>query len=82
MKTGFYSCCVCYLDLESFKDIMFYGKESTITEEVQAEQKTKELTKFKDLMVDDVGEGFSVSRGGGKGYQKNSKGDDERSTCA
>jgi len=63
---------VRYLDLESFKDTILHGKESTITEEVQVALRTKELTKSKDLIVDDIGEGFSVSRGGGKGYQKNS----------
>ena len=32
-------------------------------EEVQAALRTKELTKFKDLKVDDSGEGLNVSRG-------------------
>jgi len=49
---------------ENFKDAMLYGKEGTITlEEVQVALRTKELTKFKELKVDDSGEGLNVSRG-------------------
>ena len=43
---------------------MFYGKEGTITlKEAQVALRTKELTKFKELKVDDSGEGLNVSRG-------------------
>ncbi|MCI42010.1 hypothetical protein A2U01_0063245, partial [Trifolium medium] len=47
----------------------------TITlEEVQATLRTKKLTKFKDLKVDDSGEGLNVSKGrsenGGNGKGK------------
>ena len=49
---------------EHFKDAILYGKEGTTTlEEVRADLRTKELTKFKDLKVDDGGEGLNVSRG-------------------
>jgi len=37
-------------------DIILYGKEGTTTlEEVQSALRTKELTKFKDLKVDEGG---------------------------
>jgi len=43
---------------------MLYDKDGTITlNEVQAALRTKELTKFKWLKVDDSGEGLNVSRG-------------------
>jgi hypothetical protein len=43
---------------------MLSGKECTITlEEVQWALRTKELTKFKYLKVDDGGEGLNVSGG-------------------
>jgi hypothetical protein len=43
---------------------MLSGKECTITlEKVQSALRTKELTKFKYLKVDDGGEGLNVSRG-------------------
>jgi len=63
---------------ENFKDAMLYGKEGTITlEEVQVALRTKELTKFKELKVDDSGKGLNVSRGrsenGGNGKGKNSR---------
>ncbi|AET03341.2 hypothetical protein MTR_8g067970 [Medicago truncatula] len=45
---------------------MLNGKEDIVTlEEVQAELRTKALTKLKGLKVDDSGEGLSVSRGKG-----------------
>ena len=56
--------CALPRSFESFKDAMLYGKEGTVTlEEVQATLITKELTKSKDLRVDENNEGFSVSRG-------------------
>ncbi|MCI51491.1 cytochrome P450, partial [Trifolium medium] len=49
---------------ENFKDTVLYGKEGIVTmEEVQAVLRTKELTKFKDMKVDDSGEYLNVSRG-------------------
>jgi len=49
---------------EHFKDTILYGKEGTTTfEEVQSVLRTKELTKFKDLKVDEGGEGLNVARG-------------------
>jgi len=55
--------CALPRSFENFKDTMLYGKEGTITlEEVQATLRTKELTKFKELKVDDSGEGLNVSR--------------------
>ena len=70
--------CALPRSFENFKDTMLYGKEGTITlEEVQAALRTKELTKFKELKVDDSGEGLNVSRGRsenrGKGKGKNSR---------
>ena len=60
--------CALPRSFESFKDTMLYGKEGTVTlEEVQAALRTKELTKSKDLRVDENGEGLSVSRGNGGG---------------
>ena len=56
--------CALRRSFENFKDTMLYGKEGIITlEEVQAALRTKELTKFKELKVDDRGEGLNVSRG-------------------
>ena len=60
---------------ESFKDTMLYGKEGTVTlEEVQADLRTKELTKSKDWRIHESGEGLSVSRGnsGGRGNRRKS----------
>lgn len=52
---------------EHFKDTILYGKEGTTTlEEVQTDLRTKELTKFKDLKVDEGGEGLNVARGRGE----------------
>jgi len=60
--------CALPRSFESFKDTMLYGKEGIVTlEEVQAALRTKELTKSKDLRVDENGEGLSVSRGNGGG---------------
>jgi hypothetical protein len=53
-----------YKLLENFKDALFYGKEDTITlDGVQSTLRTKELTKFRDMKVDDSGEGLNISRG-------------------
>ncbi|AES75125.1 hypothetical protein MTR_6g026760 [Medicago truncatula] len=50
--------------IENFKDIILYGKEETTTlEEFQVALKTKELTKFKDMKVDEGGEGLNIIRG-------------------
>jgi len=70
--------CALPRSFENFKDTMLYGKEGTITlEEVQAVLRTKELTKFKELKVDDSGEGLNVSRwrseNRGNGKCKNSR---------
>ena len=67
---------LCALPI-SFKDIMIYGKEYTITlDEDQSTLRTKELKKLKDLEFDDSGEGLSVSRGrrGSRRNCGNSKG--------
>jgi len=59
---------VCSLprSFESFKDIVLYGKEGNVTfVEVQADLRTKELTKSKDLRENENNEGFNVSRGNG-----------------
>ena len=64
--------CAIPRSFKSFKDIMLYGKQGTITlEEVRASLRTKELTKSKDLRADENGEGLSVSKGnsGGRGNQ-------------
>src|SRR4030065_2125670 len=56
--------CALPKSLEHFKDTILYGEESTSTlEEVQSALRTKELTKFKDLRVDDGGEGLNASKG-------------------
>jgi len=58
--------CALPRSFESFKEIMLYGKDGTVTlEEVQAALRTKQLTKSKDLRADENGEGLSVSRGNG-----------------
>lgn len=47
-----------------FKDAILYGKEGTTTlEEVQTALRTKEMTMFKDIRVEESGEGLNVSRG-------------------
>lgn len=56
--------CSLPKSFEHFKDTILYGKEGTTTlEEVQSALRTKELTKFKDLKIDDGGEGLNVTRG-------------------
>lgn len=46
-----------------FKDVIFYGKEDTITlEEVQSTIRTNELTKIKELKIDDNDECLTISR--------------------
>jgi hypothetical protein len=55
---------------------MVYRKKGTAAlEEVQTTLRMKELTKFNNLKVDDIGEGLSVLRGrcGSIGNQANSK---------
>jgi len=49
--------CALPWSIESFKDIMLHGKEGTVTlEEVQADLRTKELTKSIDLRANENGE--------------------------
>jgi len=56
--------CSLSTSFEHFKDTTLYGKEdTTILEEVQVASRTKELTKFKDLKVDEGGECLNVARG-------------------
>jgi len=53
--------CALSRSFESFKDIILYGKEGTVTlEEVQAALRAKKLTKSKTLIADENGEGPSV----------------------
>ncbi|MCI59987.1 cytochrome P450, partial [Trifolium medium] len=53
---AFHLLCVLPRSLENFKDVLFYGKEGTITlDEVQSALGAKELTKLRDLKVDDSG---------------------------
>jgi len=75
--------CALPKSFESFKNIMFYGKEGTVTlEEVQAALRTKELTKSKDLRIHERGEGLSVSRGNGGGRGNRRKSDNKsKSKC-
>ncbi|KAK2382202.1 hypothetical protein QL285_069749 [Trifolium repens] len=73
---AFHLLCALPKSYENLKDAFLYGKEGTITlDEVQSALRTKELTKFKDLKVDDSGEGLNVARGRsenrGKGNGKN-----------
>ena len=70
--------CSLPKSFEHFKDTILYGKEGTTTlEEVQSALRTKELTRFKDLKVDEGGEGLNVARGRsehrGKGNGKSDK---------
>jgi hypothetical protein len=67
----------CY---ENFKDIMLYGKKGIVTlEEVQGALRTKELTKFKDLKVENNVNALDVSsvKGGGVGKRARTKGGDK-----
>ncbi|KAK2417659.1 alpha carbonic anhydrase [Trifolium repens] len=73
---AFHLLCALPKSYENLKDALLYGKEGTITlDEVQSALRTKELTKFKDLKVDDGAEGLNVMRGRsenrGKGKGKN-----------
>ncbi|GAU47272.1 hypothetical protein TSUD_280950 [Trifolium subterraneum] len=62
---AFHLLCALPKSLENLKDALLYCKEGTITlDEVQSALRTKELTKLRDLRVDDSGEGLSVARGG------------------
>ncbi|KAK2441188.1 alpha carbonic anhydrase [Trifolium repens] len=70
----FHLLCALPKSYEHLKDALLYGKECIITlDEVQSALRTKELTKFKDLKVDDGAEGLNVERGrsenGGKGKE-------------
>ncbi|KAK2408720.1 hypothetical protein QL285_044210 [Trifolium repens] len=61
---------------ESFKDSMLYCKETAVTlEEVQTALRTKELTKFKDLKVEDGVDALNVSsrKGGSRGRRARAK---------
>ncbi|KAK2458211.1 alpha carbonic anhydrase [Trifolium repens] len=64
--------CTLPKSYESFKDTMLYGKDTPVTlEEVQSALRTKELTKFKDLKVEDGSNALNVS--GGKGGSRGKK---------
>ncbi|KAK2367568.1 alpha carbonic anhydrase [Trifolium repens] len=68
--------CTLPKSYESFKDTMLYGKETPVTlEEVQSALRTKELTKFKDLKVEDGANALNVSggKGGSRGKKAKSK---------
>jgi hypothetical protein len=55
--------CSLLKSFENFKDTILYGKDGTTTlEEFQAVLRAKKLTKFKDMKVDDGGEGLNVLR--------------------
>lgn len=46
-----------------FKDVIPYGKEGTITlNEIQMIAISKEFSKVKDLNIDDIGEGLSITK--------------------
>jgi len=67
--------CALTTFFESFKGTMLYGKEDIVTlDEVQVALRTKELTKSKNLRVDENDKGLSVSRGngGGRGNRRKS----------
>ncbi|CAJ2640650.1 unnamed protein product [Trifolium pratense] len=77
---AFHLLCALPKSLENLKDALLYGKEGTITlDEVQSALRTKELTKLRDLRVDDSAEGLNVTRdrseieGRGKGKKYGSK---------
>ena len=72
--------CTLPKSYESFKDTMLYGKEVAVTlEEVQSALRTKELTKFKDLKVEDGANALNVSggKGGSRGKKARAKGSDK-----
>ncbi|KAK2414734.1 secreted RxLR effector protein [Trifolium repens] len=61
---AFHLLCAFPKSLENLKDALLFGKEGTITlDEVQSALRTKELSKFKDLKIEDSGEGLNVARG-------------------
>ncbi|WJX45134.1 E3 ubiquitin-protein ligase upl4 [Trifolium repens] len=61
---AFHLLCAFPKSLENLKDALLFGKEGTITlDEVQSTLRTKELSKFKDLKIEDNGEGLNVARG-------------------
>jgi len=61
---AFLLLCSLPKSFEHFKDTILYGMEDTHTlEEVQTALRINELTTFKDLMVDEGGEGLNVVMG-------------------
>ena len=77
---AFHLLCALPKSFENLKDALLYGKEGTITlDEVQSALRTKEMTKMRDLRIDDSGEGLNVTRGKsenkskGKGKKHRSK---------
>ncbi|CAJ2674023.1 unnamed protein product [Trifolium pratense] len=77
---AFHLLCALPKSFENLKDALLYGKEGTITlDEVQSTLRTKEMTKMRDLRIDDSGEGLNVARGRsenkskGKGKKHRSK---------
>ncbi|MCI84470.1 cytochrome P450, partial [Trifolium medium] len=53
----FHLLCAFPKSLDNLKDVLLYGKEGTVTlDEVQPALRTNELTKLRDLKVDDSGE--------------------------
>ncbi|CAJ2646442.1 unnamed protein product [Trifolium pratense] len=77
---AFHLLCALPKSFENLKDALLYGKEGTITlDEVQSALRTKEMTKMRDLRIDDSGEGLNVTRGRsenkskGKGKKHRSK---------
>lgn len=53
------------ISFDQFKDGLLYGKEGNVTlYEVQTTMRSKELSNFKYLKIEDNGEGLSVSRRG------------------
>ncbi|MCH81718.1 cytochrome P450 [Trifolium medium] len=66
--------CALSKSFEIFKDTMLYGKEDTITlDEVQSALRTKKLTKFKDLKVENSVDALNVSSGKGGGRSNRAK---------
>ncbi|PNX65946.1 cytochrome p450, partial [Trifolium pratense] len=58
---AFHLLCALPKPFENLKDALLYGKEDTITfDEVRSALRTKEMTKMRDLKVDDSGEGLNV----------------------
>jgi len=69
--------CSLPKSFENFKDTILYGKEGTTTlEDFQAALRIKELTKFKDMKVDEGGEGLNVISGRSE-HKEKGKGDVE-----